>query len=705
MTRNVIRLLLLSSLLALPLAAPAAEYMGRAGPGAPPGSEPEGNPAAGLGLSYVTYLTGDALFQSTDTEEWAALTPNLSLRIGDRLWAGDDAKIEVRLPGPATAWLSYQTELDLVDLRRDPRGDTIQMALVSGEASFDVGRMRAPDSVFQVDLPGVSLRAYGEARFRVNTLTDGSAQVGVVEGSLDLETPDGVVSVRGGQLADLRPDRRVVLDFLPPADPWDRWVQSRAEFYDRPAASARYLPPEMGPYAREFDRSGRWVTYAPYGWVWAPITAPGWSPYSNGRWVWSAGDYVWLSYDPWYAPFHYGRWNHSASLGWFWVAPRQAHWSPGYVAWSITDDDVGWVPLGHGELYYGYGDYGPNSVNVSISTRINVTHVYVNSRAANGVVVVRRDNFLRGRIVQDRIRETRNPFVDRGRGSPVVIARPPVRELRPTRDTRLPRPEVSIVPRARPPERVERESRAVRQRAAPRGRERSVFVPDQKPRPLRNVEKEQGVDQAVPPPRRPALSPAPGPEPRETRPAEQRRRQPSDQPAQRAPERRKQRSPDEPVQQAPEQPAQPPPGAPVRQAPERPARRPPEVPVQQAPERPAQRPPEVPPERPTRRTLEDSVRQPPERNRPAVEQPKQEAQPEREIKGRPQDAEMRGAPASRPERPVGKRQFRRVPEPTEGAPAAPAAAEPPKAQPEPQQQQQQEEEPRRGRRREEDRGR
>ena len=161
----------------------------------------------------MTYLSGESLLRSTDDEDWVALSPNLSLRIGDRVWAQDGAKIEIRFPLGATAWVNYQSELDITRLESGSRGDTIQLALVSGEAAFDVKGFARSGSVFQVDLPTASIRTSRAARFRVNTLPDGTAQIGVISGSLVLETPDGLTDVSGGHLAEVQPDQRVAAGF------------------------------------------------------------------------------------------------------------------------------------------------------------------------------------------------------------------------------------------------------------------------------------------------------------------------------------------------------------------------------------------------------------------------------------------------------------------------------------------------------------
>jgi len=487
--------------LTLHASAAGGQYTPRSGGGRQAIAEQEiaGNPD-GLGLAFATYLSGESLIKSTDEEEWGALSPNLSLRIGDRIWAQDGAKIEIRFPLGATAWVNYNSELDVTLLERGSRADIIQLALVSGEATFDVKGFARTGSVFQVDLPNATIRVSRAARFRVNTLPDGTAQIGVISGLLVLETPDGFTDVSGDHLAEVQPDQRVLMDFLPTSDEWDTWVESRAEIYDRPAASARHLPADLSSYAHEFDSSGRWVTERTYGSVWVPAVDQGWSPYANGRWVWQANDYVWQSFDPWYAPFHYGRWNWGAALGWFWIAPRGgAYWSPGYVGWSVVGDEVSWVPLGHDEVYYGYGNYGPTNVNVVKTVTFNVTNIYINSRVNNGVVMVRKDNFLRGKVVREQIVAAKNPFGGGGARGVKILAKPPVQEIRPIRETRQPPRDVEIKRVSLPPVQLEKASRVIKQRVVTPNTANSVFKPGNKPALLRNIVKEKELEQWVAP--------------------------------------------------------------------------------------------------------------------------------------------------------------------------------------------------------------
>ncbi|MGA2193396.1 MAG: FecR family protein, partial [Nitrospirota bacterium] len=395
-------------------------------------------PPEGLGMAHVSYLEGDTVFSSADTNGWAALSPNFSLREGDRLWAGDNSKIDVSFKPGQHAFLNYQSELDIIKIDRTANGLIYQVALESGDASFYVRQLKRQE-VFQVDTPNTSVRAYGMARFRVSSMDDGTTQVGVQAGTVEVETGQGLTDVHNGEMLVTTPEGDVSIAELPQPDDFDSFVSDRIDRFARPSDSARYLPRDMGDYAYEFDNGGRWVDFPEYGFVWVPTTVSAdWSPYSNGRWVWEAGNYIWLPYDPWYAPFHYGRWQFDASMGWFWVPPLRstaAFWSPGYVGWVWGPQSVYWVPLAPREVYYGYGNYGPNSVNIMKVKVVNVTNVYINSRASNGVVVVKTEDFLHGETRRAGFDTRENPFTDRGIKGTRLIAAPPVKELRPIKDT------------------------------------------------------------------------------------------------------------------------------------------------------------------------------------------------------------------------------------------------------------------------------
>jgi hypothetical protein len=91
---------------------------------------------------------------------------------------------------------------------------------------------------------------------------------------------------------------------------------------------------------------GTWMNYTPYGYVWQPTVAVGFSPYlTNGYWFYSNYGWTWYSYYSWgWAPFHYGRWHFDIAFGWLWIPDTV--WGPGWVAWRMGGGYCGWAPLG-----------------------------------------------------------------------------------------------------------------------------------------------------------------------------------------------------------------------------------------------------------------------------------------------------------------------------------------------------------------------
>ncbi len=110
---------------------------------------------------------------------------------------------------------------------------------------------------------------------------------------------------------------------------------------------------------------GEWVHVGGLGRVWRPYVAPGWRPYTWGRWVYTPMGWTWVAYEPWgYVPHHYGSWAFT-TFGWVWQ-PGYVY-TPANVAWVSYGACVGWYaapPPGwsHAQRAYwrgydhGYGD-------------------------------------------------------------------------------------------------------------------------------------------------------------------------------------------------------------------------------------------------------------------------------------------------------------------------------------------------------------
>lgn len=117
-------------------------------------------------------------------------------------------------------------------------------------------------------------------------------------------------------------------------------ARAGAEAWDddwREAPSPEEYEESLAPY-------GAWVEDRTLGYVWRPRVWTGWAPYVDGRWVWTAWGWTWLSSEPWGWTFHYGRWSWAPYWGWVWVPGTV--WAPAWVSWHWGDGYVGWAPHG-----------------------------------------------------------------------------------------------------------------------------------------------------------------------------------------------------------------------------------------------------------------------------------------------------------------------------------------------------------------------
>lgn len=94
-------------------------------------------------------------------------------------------------------------------------------------------------------------------------------------------------------------------------------------------------------------RYGQFMKHDKYGDVWKPMqVAQGWRPYEPCHWVYNQEMQSWFYDDKteWGAiVHHYGRWTLDQQHGWLWVPGSD--FGPGWVAWEMRGNEVGWAPL------------------------------------------------------------------------------------------------------------------------------------------------------------------------------------------------------------------------------------------------------------------------------------------------------------------------------------------------------------------------
>jgi hypothetical protein len=272
---------------------------------------------------------------------------NLPFLPGDRVWTDEGGRVEFQFASGSTLRLDVRSKLDYVAHEDRGREERVVLRLWSGGSYLYTGNNRGfPD--FDIETPGglIEVRQQGVVRLDV---VSGEVRVSVYEGEATLDTGRRRVKLDAGERTYARsgdsPERPERFN-RSESDEFARWDAERAGPESWASDSLRHLPPEMAPYARDFDDYGSWYHESDIGYVWRPAVAPGWRPYWNGRWCWTSYGWTWVPHEPWgWAPFHYGRWGHSIGLGWYWIPDRT--WGPAWVSWSIGRDYVGWSPLGH----------------------------------------------------------------------------------------------------------------------------------------------------------------------------------------------------------------------------------------------------------------------------------------------------------------------------------------------------------------------
>ncbi len=432
----------------------------------------------------IRLIEGDVQVNTEDTEGWVPASLNVPLTNGDRIWVPEGGRAELQLRDGTLLRLDQKTAFDILTLDRG----SYQFYLSEGRAYANFKGNRG--SLLQIDSPLSSIRAYERALFEIHILDDRHTDVSVFQGSVYVESQDGRVRVDSDKTLALSEGAPGEIYPLGPPDDWERWNQERDRLVAQRRPPSRYLPEELHPYSNDLDDHGRWIYVREYGHVWTPtiVVSVGWAPYRVGRWVWIRGDYVWISYEPWgWVPYHYGRWAFVPRVGWCWVPPPRGavFWGPGFVGWVRTPTYVSWVPLAPREIYYGYGYYGPYSVNI---TQVNISTIHVekvvykNVRVQNAVTIVHHDTFVHGRRVDITVRE--NPFLKER----IHIGRP---NIKPEKATVM--PVVREIPHGkRPPEKInEIRVREIKERRPlAKEPEASVLRPGSPPREMEIKRKE-----------------------------------------------------------------------------------------------------------------------------------------------------------------------------------------------------------------------
>ncbi len=361
------------------------------------------------GVARISLMEGDVSVRRGDSGDWVAGAVNAPLLTGDRVATAPNSRAEVQFDAANALRLGSDSSVHLAQLQYE----RYQLEIERGTVTYRV--LRPTGVNIEVSTPSVSVRPSKQGIYRIGVSESGETEVTVRAGNVEVYSPSGSQWVNAGQTLRARgaaSDPEFLVAAAIPVDDWDRWNDGR-DSLELNSPSAQYVP--AGVYgAEDLDRSGTWSNVPDYGYVWQPTVAPGWSPYSLGRWVWEDWyGWTWVSYDPWgWAPYHYGRWFYRDTFGWAWYPGARFsrhYWSPGLVGFfgwgggGFGFGNIGWVPLAPfevfhpwwGRAYYGRPGYINRNINIS---NVNITNIYRNSRVANGITAVRGADFQSGRF-------------------------------------------------------------------------------------------------------------------------------------------------------------------------------------------------------------------------------------------------------------------------------------------------------------------
>ena len=394
------------------MAAAAAQPFPQQPPPQPqPGGADSGD-APDHGVARISFMNGSVSVRRGDSGELVDAVLNAPLSATDRLVTAMGSRAEAQLDSSHFIRLGSATEVRFSELayRR------FQVQIVAGTTSFRI--LRDSNAQIEISTPSVSVRPLKKGTYRVAVKADGTSEITVRSGDAQVFSPRGSEPLHAGKTMLARgaaSDPEFQVTEAIPEDEFDRWGAARDRDLEQ-AISPRYVSPDV--YGTEdLDSYGRWQLDPQYGNVWVPTVDPGWAPYQCGRWTWEDFyGWTWVGCEPWgWAPYHYGRW-YWGSLGWAWYPGSifaNYYWHPalvGFFGWGAAGvglgagvgggfgfGNVGWSPLAPSEAFHPwYGGVGGGvAVNNTVVRNTNITNVYRNARAPNGVTSMSAANFGR----------------------------------------------------------------------------------------------------------------------------------------------------------------------------------------------------------------------------------------------------------------------------------------------------------------------
>lgn len=195
-------------------------------------------------MARFDYISGRVTWRPESGQSWRGARMNQEIGLGGQVWVEQGGRAEIRFDDGSALRLGSGAIVTVRDLYRDSVGEFARLDMNAGLATV---RIFQSYSVFQVDLPALTLKMAGPARVRLGAGDD--MEVGVQEGSVKVEGPGGGRTIQGGDYLTLDAGARdYAVGPLPQPDSWERWNDERDRADTAPPPAYRRHPVNLTPF-------------------------------------------------------------------------------------------------------------------------------------------------------------------------------------------------------------------------------------------------------------------------------------------------------------------------------------------------------------------------------------------------------------------------------------------------------------------------
>ena len=358
-------------------------------------------------VARLNFTEGNVTMQPAGLQDWTPAEINRPFTTGDSVYCDAQSRAEFHLDS-AVIRAGEFTNFGFLTLN----DQTIQLSLTSGDLYINVRDGYGTQSV-EVDSPNASVTLTRPGLYRFRITSNGTLTFVVVhQGEAAIAGGGQSLSLAEGNSAALSGSGNLNFNVnqAPPPDDFDLWAQDRDAQETQSASQEPYVPASVVG-SEDLAGNGDWQQTGDYGPVWYPTAVPvGWAPYHYGHWAWiEPWGWTWVDDASWgFAPFHYGRWVFIDGR-WAWSPGpivivdhrppiHRPVYAPALVAW-FGGPNVGWVPLGYGEVYTPSYNCSPRYYNTVYMNKTVYNQTYSNMQAPNAVTAMPQNAFASGRQV------------------------------------------------------------------------------------------------------------------------------------------------------------------------------------------------------------------------------------------------------------------------------------------------------------------